>query len=194
MILLIDNYDSFTFNLVHLIRKGGHEVTVHRNDTLTVSQALELQATGLVISPGPGGPPESGICPELVERLVEEIPILGVCLGLQIIAEIFGARIVRAPRLVHGKTSLVRHNEVGLFRGLPNPLQAMRYHSLIVDRESLPERLEVTAWVEDDEETIMGLRHRQLPVEGIQFHPESFMTPHGSTLINAFMENIGVAQ
>ena len=187
VILVIDNYDSFTFNLVHLMRSGGFEVVVCRNDAVTVKEALDLQPEGIVISPGPGHPRESGISRELVRQAAGRVPVLGVCLGLQVIAEIFGGRIVHAPSLVHGKTSQIRHGNRGLFEGLPDPLEAMRYHSLIVDRSALPADLEITAWVDGEPETVMGLRHRHVAVEGIQFHPESFMTPNGAALVKAFL-------
>lgn len=186
MILLLDNYDSFTFNLYQALSELGAEVVVHRNDRITVEEITRLlpQLNGIVISPGPCTPREAGISVSLVQQLAGAVPILGVCLGHQAIGAAFGGTIVRAPRLMHGKTSLISHNGRGLFAGLPNPLQATRYHSLIVERESLPGEFEITA---EADGLIMGMRHRSLPVEGVQFHPESILTPDGNDLLANFL-------
>jgi anthranilate synthase component 2 len=186
MILLLDNYDSFTFNLYQALSELGAEVLVRRNDKIGVAdvEALAPQLDGIVISPGPCTPVEAGISVPLVQRLAGRVPILGVCLGHQAIGAAFGGTIVRAPKLMHGKTSMIAHGGTGLFAGLPNPLQATRYHSLMVERESLPPDLEITA---EANGLIMGLRHRSLPVEGVQFHPESILTPAGSDLLANFL-------
>jgi len=187
VVVVVDNYDSFTYNLVHLIRGRGHEVRVFRNDEVTVDAILELGSDHVVISPGPGRPEGTAICPDLVRACAGRVPLLGVCLGHQVIGHAFGARIVRARSLVHGKTSVVRHHGAGVFAGLADPLEAMRYHSLAIDPRSLPDCLEVTAWIEDEPETIMGLRHRELELEGIQFHPESFLTADGEAMVARFL-------
>jgi anthranilate synthase/aminodeoxychorismate synthase-like glutamine amidotransferase len=184
-LLLIDNYDSFTYNLVQAFMVLGAEVEVHRNDRITVVEAGELEPTHLCISPGPGTPADAGISTRMIERFAGAIPVLGVCLGHQALVEVFGGRVGRAPRLMHGKTSLVQHDGKGLFEGLPNPFEAGRYHSLIAERGTLPRVLEVTAWTEEGE--IMGVRHRQTDVEGVQFHPESILTPEGPKLLAAFL-------
>jgi anthranilate synthase component 2 len=186
MILLLDNYDSFTFNLYQALSELGANVVVHRNDRISVADVVGLlpQIDGIVISPGPCTPREAGISVPLVQRLAGAVPILGVCLGHQAIGAAFGGTIVRAPRLMHGKTSLISHDGAGLFTGLPNPLQATRYHSLIVERSSLPRDLEITA---EADGLIMGMRHRSLPVEGVQFHPESILTPAGNDLLANFL-------
>jgi anthranilate synthase component 2 len=189
MFLLIDNYDSFTYNLVHYLGELGAEVDVHRNDTITVDAALALKPQGIVISPGPCDPDRSGICLELIERASPRIPILGVCLGHQAIGQAFGGRVVRAPVPMHGKVSAIYHKGTGVLRGLPNPFHATRYHSLIVERSSLPECLEVTAETKDG--LIMGLAHRSLPVHGVQFHPESIATEHGHDMLRNFLELAG---
>ncbi len=188
MILLIDNYDSFTYNLFHYLSELGAEVQVARNDTITVDEIWALRPQGIVISPGPCTPREAGISVELVRRLAGEVPILGVCLGHQCIGEAFGGRVVGAGEIVHGKTSLVHHTGAGVLRGLPTPFPAVRYHSLVVERDSLPEELEVTAWTEKG--LVMGLRHRRLPVEGVQFHPESIATPVGKQILSNFLESL----
>nr|BCX01208.1 MAG: aminodeoxychorismate/anthranilate synthase component II [Bacteroidota bacterium] len=187
MIVVIDNYDSFTYNLVHLIYRVTAQVRVFRNDTISLRELEALHPTGIVLSPGPGRPREAGISEAVIEHLGERIPVLGVCLGHQAIGEVFGGRIVRAPALVHGKTSPIYHDGRTIFENLPNPFQATRYHSLIVDRESLPEVLEVSAWTEDG--LIMGLRHRYWPVEGVQFHPESVLTRPGAELIASWVRS-----
>jgi anthranilate synthase component 2 len=186
MILLLDNYDSFTFNLYQALSELGADVLVRRNDMVTVADVERLVPTldGIVISPGPCTPGEAGISVPLVRRLAGTVPILGVCLGHQAIGAAFGGRIIRAPRLMHGKVSMIAHDGAGVFAGLPNPFQATRYHSLIVDRSTLPSELEITA---EADGLIMGLRHRTMPVEGVQFHPESILTPTGNDLLANFL-------
>jgi anthranilate synthase component 2 len=186
MILLLDNYDSFTFNLYQALSELGAEVLVRRNDMVTVEDVEELvtMLDGIVISPGPCTPGEAGISVPLVRRLAGTVPILGVCLGHQAIGAAFGARIIRAPRLMHGKVSMIAHDGVGVLAGLPNPFQATRYHSLIVERATLPAELEITA---EADGLIMGMRHHWLPVEGVQFHPESILTPTGNDLLANFL-------
>lgn len=186
MLLMIDNYDSFTYNLVQYFRELGAEVEVHRNDKISVDEILELRPKRLVVSPGPCSPLEAGISVEAVQRLAGKLPILGVCLGHQSIGHAFGGRVVRADRLMHGKTSPVFHDDRELFAGLSQPFDATRYHSLIVEKTSLPECLEVTAWTREEE--IMGLRHRELPVWGVQFHPESILSIEGMHLLRNFLE------
>lgn len=191
MILMIDNYDSFTFNLVQYLQALGAEVRVERNDALTVEQIEKLAPERIVISPGPCTPNEAGVSVAVVERLGARIPILGVCLGHQSIGQAYGGRVVRAASIMHGKTSRIRHTGRGVFAGLPDGYEATRYHSLVVERESLPECLEITAWTEYADggfEAIMGLRHREHPVEGVQFHPESILTEHGHALLRNFLE------
>ena len=185
MLLVIDNYDSFTYNLVQYLGELGQEVRVVRNDAMTVEQIAALKPERIVISPGPCTPKEAGISVETIKRLAGSIPILGVCLGHQSIGEAFGGEVVRAERLMHGKTSMIRHDQRTVFRNLPNPFEATRYHSLIVRRESLPSCLEVSA--ETAEGEIMGLRHRLLPIEGVQFHPESILTRPGKDLLRNFL-------
>ncbi len=190
MILMIDNYDSFTYNLVQYLQVLGAEVRVERNDALTVDQIAALAPSHIVISPGPCTPNEAGVCLELIARLGPTTPILGVCLGHQSIGQAYGGKVVRAGRIMHGKTSRIHHRGVGVFSGLPEGYEATRYHSLVVDQASLPEALEVTAWTENDDgtrEEIMGLRHREYPVEGVQFHPESILTEHGHALLRNFL-------
>jgi anthranilate synthase/phosphoribosyltransferase len=189
-VLLIDNYDSFTYNLVHQIGELGAEVIVRRNDAIDVAGARALAPDAIVISPGPGGPASAGVSMDLVRELGADIPILGVCLGHQCVAEVFGGRIVRAPRLMHGQTSPVIHDGKTLFAGVPNPCEAMRYHSLIMDPDSTPESLEVSARTAEGE--IMAVRHRRYPIEGVQFHPESIMTPHGRAIVANFLARSGV--
>ena len=186
MILLLDNYDSFTFNLYQALSELGADVLVRRNDMVTVADVERLVPTldGIVISPGPCTPGEAGISVPLVRRLAGTVPILGVCLGHQAIGAAFGGRIIRAPRLMHGKVSMISHDGAGVFAGLPNPFQATRYHSLIVDRSTLPSELEITA---EADGLVMGLRHRTMPVEGVQFHPESILTPTGNDLLANFL-------
>ena len=186
MFLLIDNYDSFTYNLVHFLGELGAETEVRRNDTLTADEAIALEPDALVLSPGPCDPDKAGICMELVLRAKDSIPILGVCLGHQSIAQALGARIVRAGQPMHGKPSQMNHNERGLFRGLPTPYSAIRYHSLVVKRDTVPDCLEITAETEAGE--VMGLRHKEHPIWGVQFHPESILTDHGRELLRNFLK------
>jgi anthranilate synthase component 2 len=186
MLLMIDNYDSFTYNLVQYLRELGEEVVVYRNDKITPSEIEKLQPARLVVSPGPCTPNEAGISISVIKHFAGQLPILGVCLGHQSIGQAFGGRVVRADRLMHGKTSPVFHDERELFVGLPDPFDATRYHSLLVERASLPECLEVTAWTEEGE--IMGMRHRELPVWGVQFHPESILTVTGMDMLRNFLE------
>lgn len=190
MILLIDNYDSFTYNLYQYLTELGADVLVRRNDAVTVADAAALSPDGIVISPGPCTPREAGVSVPLIRELAGSVPILGVCLGHQAIAEAFGGRVVRAPRLMHGKTSLIYHDGQGIFSGLPCPFIATRYHSLIAEEASLPETLEVSARSEDG--LIMGLRHRSFLVEGVQFHPESILTEVGKELLRNFLEIVEV--
>ncbi len=189
MFLLIDNYDSFTYNLVHYLGELGADVVVRRNDVLTVDEALNLNPQGIVISPGPCDPDRAGICLKLIERAAPRIPLLGVCLGHQAIGQAFGGKVVRAPMPMHGKVSAIYHKNAGVLRGLPNPFHATRYHSLIVDRASLPDCLEITAETKDG--LIMALAHRSLPVHGVQFHPESIATEHGHDMLRNFLELAG---
>jgi len=187
MLLLIDNYDSFTYNLVHYLGELGAEVLVRRNDALDVQQAMALNPSAIVLSPGPCDPAQAGICLALTAAAAEtRTPLLGVCLGHQTIGEAFGGKVIRAPQIVHGKMGTMIHEGKGVFAGLPSPFQATRYHSLVVERESLPDCLEITAWVEDG--TIMGLRHRALPIEGVQFHPESIASEHGHQILRNFLD------
>ena len=185
-ILLIDNYDSFTYNLVQAFAALGAEVIVHRNDEIDVTSALQLDVTHLVISPGPGRPEDAGVSLAMIEAFTGKLPILGVCLGHQSIVQQLGGVIVRAGRLMHGKTSLVSHDNRTIFAGLSQPFQAGRYHSLMAENETLPEVFEITAKTDSGE--IMGVRHRELPIEGVQFHPESVLTPEGERLMQNFLE------
>jgi anthranilate synthase/aminodeoxychorismate synthase-like glutamine amidotransferase len=185
MILLIDNYDSFTFNLVHFLGELGAESVVRRNDALSVAEALALRPDAIVLSPGPCTPNEAGICLDLV-KAAGEVPVLGVCLGHQAIGQAFGGRVIRAPEPVHGKVSAIHHRGTDVFAGLPDGFSATRYHSLIVEEASLPDSLEATAWTEDG--LIMGLRHRHLPIFGVQFHPESIATSHGHAILGNFLD------
>ncbi len=192
MLLLIDNYDSFTWNLVHFLGEEGAECVVRRNDALSADEALALKPEAIVLSPGPGTPDKAGICEALIRKAAGRVPILGVCLGHQAIGEAFGGRIVRAPVPMHGKTSAIRHDGTGVFRGLANPFRATRYHSLAVDRARLPAELAVTAETEDG--VIMGLAHRRHKVFGVQFHPESIATETGHPLLGNFLDIAGVAR
>jgi anthranilate synthase/aminodeoxychorismate synthase-like glutamine amidotransferase len=185
MLLVIDNYDSFTYNLVQYLAELGQDVRVIRNDELTVEEIAAMAPKQIVISPGPCTPNEAGVSLDVIRKLAGKMPILGVCLGHQSIGQAFGGQVVRAAQVVHGKTSRIFHDEKGLFAGLPNPFEATRYHSLVVSRQGLPDCLEVTAKTWDDE--IMGLRHKSLPVEGVQFHPESFLTTVGKDLLRNFV-------
>ena len=185
MILLLDNYDSFTYNLAQYLGELGCEVEVHRNDRISVEQIARRKPERIVISPGPCTPQEAGISVEMIQKLAGKIPILGVCLGHQAIGAAFGGKIIRAPKLFHGKTSQIRHDGSGVFRGLPNPFTATRYHSLIVERKSLPADLQVTA--ETDDDIIMGIQHKHYPLMGVQFHPESVLTDSGKQLLKNFL-------
>ncbi len=189
MILLIDNYDSFTYNLYQYLCELGAEIVVHRNDKITLEDVEALAPRGIIISPGPGTPLDAGISNDLVKRFGGVVPTLGVCLGNQCVGYAFGGAVVNAGEIMHGKLSAIHHDGKGLFAGLPNPLEAIRYHSLVVSREDLPEELEVTAWT--DNGLIMGLRHRELPIVGVQFHPESIMTESGKSLLQNFLDVVG---
>ncbi|MEI1374964.1 aminodeoxychorismate/anthranilate synthase component II [Nostoc sp. UHCC 0926] len=195
MIIVIDNYDSFTYNLVQYLGELAAEfsvaddIKVFRNDKISIDEIRALKPEAVVISPGPGRPEDAGISLELIEQLGQELPILGVCLGHQSIGQVFGGKIISAPELMHGKTSQVSHTGVGVFRGLENPLTATRYHSLVIERETCPDVLEITAWVEDN--TIMGVQHRNYPhIQGVQFHPESVLTSSGKQLLRNFLEQL----
>ncbi|NEP04802.1 MAG: aminodeoxychorismate/anthranilate synthase component II [Okeania sp. SIO2G4] len=195
MIIVIDNYDSFTYNLVQYLGELGAElavaanVKVYRNDKISLAEINDLKPDGVVISPGPGRPEDAGISQALIKELGVSLPILGVCLGHQSIGQVFGGKIVAAPELMHGKTSEIYHHGVGIFEGLDNPIIATRYHSLVIDKESFPEVLEITGWVENG--TIMGVRHRNYPhIQGVQFHPESILTNSGKLLIRNFLEKL----
>lgn len=197
MILVIDNYDSFTYNLVQYLGELGNQlpvaadIQVYRNDQISLEQIRKLQPDGIVISPGPGRPEDAGVSLEIIQQLGATVPILGVCLGHQSIGEVFGGKVVSAPTLMHGKTSEIHHTNVGVFRNLENPFTATRYHSLVIERETCPDVLEITAWVDDG--TIMGVRHRNYPhVEGVQFHPESILTSSGKLLLRNFLESLPV--
>lgn len=186
MILVIDNYDSFVYNLVHYVEELGAPTEVHRNDALSVDAILKKKPKGVLISPGPGRPEDAGVCIEFLKRAPADLPVLGVCLGHQAMGEAFGGDVVSARAIMHGKTSEVRHKGRGLFRGLPSPLTATRYHSLAVKRETLPDMFEIDAETEDGE--IMGMHHRDRPMFGLQFHPESIASQHGHALIGAFLD------
>jgi len=190
MVLMIDNYDSFTYNLVQYFGELGEDVRVVRNDDMTLAALRTLEPEAIVISPGPCTPNEAGISLEIIEQLSGSVPIFGVCLGHQSIGQAFGGKVVRAREIMHGKTSMIHHDGKGVFRGVPNPFEATRYHSLIVEKSSLPECLEVSAWTVDANgapDEIMGLRHKSLAVEGVQFHPESILTQHGHALLRNFL-------
>jgi len=192
MLLMIDNYDSFTYNLVQYFGELGQKVNVYRNDEITVDEIENLKPKHVVISPGPCTPNEAGISLELIEKLAGKIPILGVCLGFQAIAQVFGGNIIGAQRIMHGKVSPIYHTGKGVFKGLKNPLNATRYHSLVAEQSTLPECLEVTAWTNNDSgsiEEIMGVRHKTLAIEGVQFHPESILTEHGHQMLNTFLQD-----
>ena len=188
MLLLLDNYDSFTYNIYQLLAELGAEIEVVRNDAATVSELSKRGYDGVVISPGPGEPKDAGVTEELIHEMKGVVPILGVCLGHQAIGEVFGGKVVRAPKIVHGKTSRIRHDGVGIYRDLPQPFDVGRYHSLILERETLPDCLTVTAETEDG--IIMGVRHKEYDVEGVQFHPESILTPEGRTLLGNFLRKL----
>jgi anthranilate synthase/aminodeoxychorismate synthase-like glutamine amidotransferase len=191
MVLVIDNYDSFTYNLVQMLESMGQEVRVHRNDRIDIPGIEAQRPAALVLSPGPGSPAEAGITVEAIRYFGGKIPVLGVCLGHQAIGAAYGGRVVRAGRLMHGKTSMIHHDRRSIYQEVPNPFEAVRYHSLIVERVSLPACLEVTAWTEEGE--IMGLRHRQYMVEGVQFHPESILTREGPRLVKTFLKQGGIS-
>ncbi len=192
MLLVIDNYDSFTYNLVQYLGELGAEVQVFRNDRISLDEIRELAPAGIVISPGPGSPDDAGVSLDVIRELASEIPILGVCLGHQSIGQVFGGNVIGAPELMHGKTSPIYHNNAGVFEGLSDPFEATRYHSLIVEKSSLPDCLEITAWTEDG--IIMGLRHRDYPhLQGVQFHPESILTNSGKSLLNNFIKTMRAA-
>lgn len=186
MILIIDNYDSFTYNLYQYVGELAKDVLVYRNDQITIEQIEKLSPEKIIISPGPCSPKEAGISVDVIRQFAQKVPILGVCLGHQAIGEAFGGRIIRSPEIMHGKTSLIYHDGKTIFRGLPNPFEATRYHSLVIEKESLPDSLIVTAWTSNG--IIMGIRHRSYPIEGVQFHPESILTKVGKDLIKNFLE------
>ena len=192
MLLMIDNYDSFTYNLVQYFGELGQEVEVYRNDEISISEIENLQPNYIVISPGPCTPNEAGISLELIEKFAGKIPILGVCLGFQAIVQSFGGNIIGAQKIMHGKVSPVHHTSKSVFRGLKNPLNATRYHSLVAEKKTLPDCFEVTAWTNTesgDIEEIMGLKHNSYPIEGVQFHPESILTEHGHQMLNTFLQD-----
>ena len=196
MLLMIDNYDSFTYNLVQYLGELGQDVRVARNDELSVDQIRKLAPERIVISPGPGTPDQAGVSLQLIEKVGGQIPILGVCLGHQSIGQAFGGRVIRAQRIMHGKTSMIHHTGKGVFAAVPNPFEATRYHSLVVEKSTLPQCLEVTAWTQNADgsvDEIMGLRHRTLAIEGVQFHPESILTQHGHDLLRNFLHTARLA-
>lgn len=191
MILMVDNYDSFTYNVVQYLAELNADVQVHRNDQITIAEIEQLAPEKIVISPGPCTPNEAGISVEVIRHFSGKIPILGICLGHQSIGQAFGGEIVRAKQVMHGKTSMIYHNNTGVFSGLTNPYEATRYHSLVINQDTVPDCLEITAWTQNDDgsiDEIMGVRHRQLAVEGVQFHPESILTQHGHDLLNNFLK------
>jgi anthranilate synthase component 2 len=190
MILVIDNYDSFTYNLVHYLNELGAETRVYRNDAITAEQALALKPQAVLLSPGPCTPDEAGVCLDLLARAPRDLPILGVCLGHQAMGQAEGGKVVRAKTLMHGKTDSIRHNGAGVFKDIPSPFTATRYHSLAIDRSSLPNTLEVTAWTDDGE--IMGVQHKDRPMYGVQFHPESIATQYGHEMLANFLDLAGV--
>ncbi|NOD83294.1 aminodeoxychorismate/anthranilate synthase component II [Ruegeria sp. HKCCD6119] len=191
MLLLIDNYDSFTYNLVHYLGELGAEMVIRRNDALDVQEAMAMNPAGILLSPGPCDPDQAGICLALTEAAAEtKTPLMGVCLGHQTIGQVFGGKVVRCHEIVHGKMGTVKHTGKGLFAGLPSPFEATRYHSLVVERETLPDCLEITAQLDDG--TIMGLQHKELPIHGVQFHPESIASEHGHALLKNFLQELKV--
>ncbi len=191
MMLMIDNYDSFTYNLVQYLGELGADVVVHRNDQITLADIEKMQPERIMISPGPCTPNEAGISMDVIRHFAGKVPILGVCLGHQSIGQVFGGNIIHAREIMHGKTSMIHHKGVGVFKGLTNPYEATRYHSLVIEKDSLPACLEITAWTENADgsmDEIMGVRHKELDVEGVQFHPESILTQHGHDLLKNFLE------
>jgi anthranilate synthase component 2 len=191
MLLMIDNYDSFTYNLVQYLGELGADVHVYRNDQISVKEMADLQPAHIVISPGPCTPNEAGVSVAAIKHFAGKVPLLGVCLGHQSIGQAFGGKVVHAREIMHGKTSMIHHKDTGVFKGLDNPLEATRYHSLVVDKNSLPECFEITAWTENEDgsmDEIMGLRHKELAVEGVQFHPESILTEHGHAMLKNFLQ------
>ncbi len=190
MMLMIDNYDSFTYNLVQYLGELGADVQVHRNDQITIEDIERMQPERIMVSPGPCTPNEAGISMRAIEHFSGKLPILGVCLGHQSIGQVFGGKIIHAREIMHGKTSMIHHKDVGVFSGLENPYEATRYHSLVIEKESIPDCLEITAWTENEDgsmDEIMGVRHKEYPVEGVQFHPESILTRHGHELLQNFL-------
>ncbi|MDP2921227.1 MAG: aminodeoxychorismate/anthranilate synthase component II [Candidatus Omnitrophota bacterium] len=185
MILMIDNYDSFTYNLVQYLSELGGKLIVYRNDKITIDEIKKIKPDHIVISPGPGRPGDAGISESVIKEFGPTIPLLGVCLGHQAIGEVFGGKVIRADNLMHGKTSMIQHDNSDIFKGLPNPFEATRYHSLIVEKKSLPAELAIIAWTKDNE--IMGLKHKKFPIWGVQFHPESILTKEGKSLLNNFI-------
>ena len=195
MLLMIDNYDSFTYNVVQYLGELGAEVRVVRNDEVSVAEIAAMAPEKIVISPGPCTPNEAGISMAVIRAFAGKVPLLGICLGHQSIGQVFGGRVVRARKVMHGKTSAIHHRGAGVFRGLSQPFEATRYHSLVVERDNLPDCLEITAWTQDEAgemDEIMGLRHREFAIEGVQFHPESILTEHGHDLLRNFLEQEGV--
>ncbi len=191
MMLMIDNYDSFTYNLVQYLGELGADVQVHRNDQVSLDEIEKLNPQCIMISPGPCTPNEAGVSMQTIEKFAGKLPILGVCLGHQSIGQVFGGKIIHAKEIMHGKTSLIHHNNAGVFSGLTNPYTATRYHSLVIEKESLPDCLEITAWTENADgsmDEIMGVRHKEYDIEGVQFHPESILTEHGHDLLNNFLK------
>jgi len=191
MVLMIDNYDSFTFNLVQYLGELGAEVEVHRNDQITIEDIEAMKPERIMVSPGPCTPNEAGISMQAIEHFAGKLPLLGVCLGHQSIGQVFGGKIVHAKEIMHGKTSMIYHNGEGVFAGLENPYEATRYHSLVIEKESLPDCLEITAWTQNADgsiDEIMGVRHKELQIEGVQFHPESILTEHGHDLLKNFLD------
>ncbi len=191
MMIMIDNYDSFTYNLVQYLGELGADVQVHRNDQISLAQIEQLQPERIMISPGPCTPNEAGVSMDVIRRFAGKLPILGVCLGHQSIGQVFGGKIVHARQIMHGKTSMIYHTDQGVFKGLENPYEATRYHSLVIEKDSLPDCLEITAWTQHEDgsfDEIMGVRHKELAIEGVQFHPESILTQHGHALLKNFLE------
>lgn len=192
MMLMIDNYDSFTYNLVQYLGELGADVQVHRNDQITLQEIENLKPERIMISPGPCTPNEAGVSMQTIEKFAGKLPILGVCLGHQSIGQVFGGKIIHAKEIMHGKTSMIHHNSTGVFSGLTNPYVATRYHSLVIEKESLPDCLEITAWTENEDgsmDEIMGVRHKEFDIEGVQFHPESILTEHGHDLLKNFLQS-----